>query len=109
MTLDTGGWDLAVFCLVFLLQIFMTPLAILVIGEFQVELLLVLGKLLFTFDRGLIVAFHAFLDFIAFFPDVLTIFDDVMAVNAFCPVFLGMLLVLEHHRTLGVLRPKLSL
>jgi len=109
MTLDTGGWDLAVFCLVFLLQIFMTPLAILVKGEFQVELLLVLGKLLFTFDRGLIMAFHALLDFIAFFPGVLAVLVHVMTAVALYLVFVLVLLVLELHRTLGVLRPELGL
>ena len=103
VTLDTGGWDFLVFLLVFFLQFFVTPLAIGVKGEFQVELLLVLGKLLFAFDRGFVVTLHAFLDFITLFPGVLAVLVHVMAVVALDLVFILVLLVLELHRTLGVL------
>ena len=109
VTLDTGGWDFAVFLPVFLLQFLVAPLAIGVKGELQVELLLVLGKLLFAFDRGLVVTLHAFLDFITLFPGVLTVLVHVMAVVALDLIVVLVLLVLERHRTLGVLRPKLSL
>ena len=95
--------DLAVFLPVFLLQFLVTPLAILVIGELQVERLLVLGKLLFAFDRGFVVALHAFLDFIAFFPGVFAVLVHVMTVFALYLVVVLVLLVLELHRTLGVL------
>lgn len=102
VTLDTGGWDLFVFLLVFLLQFFVTTLAIVVKGEFQVERLLVLGKLLFAFDRGFVVTLHAFLDVITLFPGVLAVLVHVMAVVALDLVFILVLLVLELHRTLGV-------
>jgi hypothetical protein len=102
VTLDTGSWDLAVFCFVLLLQFLVTPLAIVVIGEFQVELLLVLGKLLFAFDRGFVVALHALLNLIALFPGVLAVLVHVMAVVALDLVVVLVLLVLELHRTLGV-------
>ncbi len=87
VTLDTGGWDLAVFFLVFLLQFLVTPLAIVVKGEFQVELLLVLGEFLFAFDRRFIMALHAFLNLIALFPGVLAVLVHVMAFVALGPVF----------------------
>ena len=109
MTLDTGGWDLAVFFLVFPLQLLVASLAIVVIRELQVELLLVLGKLLFAFDRSFVVALHAFLDFLALFPGVFAVLVHVMALVALDLVVVLVLLVLELHRTLGVLRPKLSL
>lgn len=108
VTLDTGGWDLFVFLLVFLLQFFVTTLAIGVHGEFQVELFLVLGQLFFAFNCGLIVTVHAFFDFITLFPDVLAVLVHVMAVVALDLVFILVLLVLELHRTLGVVCPKLS-
>ena len=79
------------------------------IGEFQVELLLVFGKLLLAFDRGFVVALHALLDFIALFPGVLAIFDHVMAVVTLGPVFFCMLLVAKGYRALGMRFPKLGL
>jgi len=103
MALDTGGRDLTVFCLVFLLQLFVTPLAIVVKREFQVELLLVLGELFFAFDSGFIMTLHAFLNLVAFFPGVLAVLIHVMAIYALDLVFLLVLLVIEVHRALGVL------
>jgi hypothetical protein len=54
-------------------------------------------------------AFHALLDFIAFFPGVLAVLVHVMTAVALYLVFVLVLLVLELHRTLGVLRPELGL
>jgi hypothetical protein len=105
MTLDTGGWDLAVFFLVLLLELLVTSLAILVIGELQVERLLVLGKLLFAFDRGFVVTLHAFLDMIAFFKGVLAVLVHVMAFVTFGPVVFCMLFVAKGYRALGVRFP----
>ena len=103
MTLDTGGWNLTVFCLVFFLQFLVTPLAIFVKGELQVELLLVLGKLLFAFDRWFIMALHAFLNLVAFFIGVLAVLVHMMAFVKLGPVVFCMLLVVKGYRALGVL------
>ncbi len=73
------------------------------IGEFQVELLLVLGKFLFAFDRRFIMALHALLNLIALFPDVFIVLVHVMAFVALDLVIVLMLLVLKVHRALGVL------
>lgn len=107
MALDTGGGNISVFFFVFHLQRFVTALTIVVVGEFQIELLLVRREFLLAFDCWFIVAFHAPLDFISLFPDVLAIFDDVMAVSAFCPIFRRVLFVRKSHPALGVRIPEL--
>lgn len=81
MALDTAGGDLGVFFLVLLLQPLVTSNAIVVKGELQVELLLVLGQLLFAFDCGFIVTFLAPLDLIFLFPGVLAVLVHVMALG----------------------------
>ena len=106
MALDTSGGDLSVFSLVFLLQLFMASLAIVVKGNLQIELLLVFGQLLFALDCWLIVAILAFFDFVALFPDVFTIFVDMMALGALDLVIFLVLFVIKGHRTLGVLLPE---
>jgi hypothetical protein len=109
MAFDTGGRDLTVFCLVFLLHVFVATLTIFVKGEFQIELLLVLGEFLFAFNRRFIMALHALLNLVAFFPGVFAVLIDVMALVALDFVFILVLLVIEIYRALGVLRPKLGL
>ena len=81
MALDTAGGDLGVFFLVLLLQPLVTNNAIVVKGELQVELLLVLGQLLFAFNCGVIVTFLAPLDLISLFPGVLAVLVHVMALG----------------------------
>ena len=109
MAFDTGGWDLGVLFLVLFLELLVTSLAIVVKGELQVELLLVLWQLLFAFDGGFVVTLHAFLNLIAFFPGVLAVLVIVMAVGAGDLVVVLVLLVLKLHRPLGVLGPEFSL
>ncbi len=109
MALDTGGRDLAVFLPVFHLQLLVTALAIVVKGEFQVELLLSLRQLFLAFDCWFIVAFHALVDFISFFPSVLPFLVHVMALGALDFVLFRVLLVCEGYRALGVLLPELGL
>jgi len=109
MALDTGSWDLAIFCPVFLLKNLVTSSAIVMIGKFQIEFLLILGQLLFAFDCGFTMAFHAFLDLVPLFPGVFPVFVYVMAIGALCSVFLGVLVVGKGYRAFGVLGPERGL
>ena len=93
MALDTSDGDFCVFFFVFLLQLLMTPRAIIVISELQVEFLLVLRKLLFACYCRFVVTFTAFFDFVTFLPDVFAALIQVMAIVAGDAVLFSVLLV----------------
>jgi hypothetical protein len=75
----------------------MTFLAIVVVGKFQVEFLLVLGQLLLALDRRFIMTLHAFLNLIPLFPNVFTVLVYVMALVASDLVIPGVFFVGEFY------------
>ena len=103
MALSTSNRDLGIgFSLLLLL---MARDALVMERQFEIQLLLIRGELLFALDGGLGVALLALLYSIAFLPYILAIFVDVMALGTGDFVVLIMLLVGKRHIFLGRRRP----
>lgn len=103
MTARAGYRSFCVGLVLFLF--FVTSLAIIMESDFEIELLLIGRQLLFTFDGRLVMTGFTLLYGISLFPNVLSIFEHVMALVAGYLVIFGVLLVSEVNSGLCVRSP----
>ena len=99
--MTSGADDRGLGVRLFRLQFLVAGLTIGVKCELEVKFLLIRGKFYFALDGWFSVAFFAFFYLVAFFPRILAIFIDMMALVTGNLVFLRMLLVAQLHGRLG--------
>lgn len=104
MALRTGHRNLQVGF--FFLQLLVAFLTVVVESQLQIQFPLIRRQLLLTLDGGFSVALVAFVHLIAFLPDILAIFVNMMAVVAGDLVLLRVLLVTEGQNLFGRRWPK---